>query len=172
MSLDNNNNKKWKRINSSSYFSLDYLLLFSYFPFSFLPSLSFVLFLFPLFHSILYIYISTSFFFVLPVPYPSPIFLNLSSIIFSFFFLPALLLSYLFILSIHFPFSLLLFYLSSYLSLLPVSFSSSFIFPLSSYLILLLSPSVFHWKIAKHILKQVLTFIKYSSFVSKMESSF
>lgn len=86
MSLDNNNNKKWKRINSSSYFSLDYLLLFSYFPFSFLPSLSFVLFLFPLFHSILYIYISTSFFFVLPVPYPSPIFLNLSSIIFSFFF--------------------------------------------------------------------------------------
>lgn len=85
MSLENNNNKKWKRINRSSYFSLDYLLLFSYFPFSFLPSLSFVLFLFSLFHSILYIYISTSFFFVLPVPCPSPIFLNLSSIIFSFF---------------------------------------------------------------------------------------
>lgn len=88
MSLENNNNKEWKRINRSSYFSLDYLLLFSYFPFSCLPSLSFILFLFPLFHSILYIYISTSFFFVLPVPCPSPIFLNLSSITFSFFFYP------------------------------------------------------------------------------------
>lgn len=138
MLLENNNNKKWRRINHSSYFSLDFLLLFSYFPFSFLPSLSFVLFLFPLFHSILYIYISTSFFFVLPVPCPSPIFLNLSSIIFSFVFYPhhtfLIFLSFPYISHSHYYF----FYLSSYLSLLPRFFF--FFFYLSIFFVSYSSP--------------------------------
>lgn len=164
MLLENNNNKKWRRINHSSYFSLDFLLLFSYFPFSFLPSLSFFLFLFPLFHFCYFHFFlfrascSMSFSYI-----SKPLQYHLF-----FRFLPASHLSYLFILSIHLPFHTS----RPTFPCFPVSFSSSFIFPFSSYLILLLSSPVFHWKIAKHILKQVLTFIKYSSFVSKMESSF